>query len=101
MESPEKFFDHDFMMNIYAEEKSQMPVFDEYWLYVFENKQSPSIDKKSKFIRLDQLVAKLSFSEREEIKETDALVIEMGEVAAKCWMNEFRDPKKATSCNFH
>ena len=100
VESPEKFLDHDFMMNIYAEERSQMTAFDEYMLYVFENKQSPSMDNESKFVRLDQLVAELFFSQREEIKETDALVIEMGEVAAKCWMNEFRDPKKATSFNF-
>ena len=53
------------MINIDAEERSQMTAFDEYWLYVFENKQSPSIDKESKFIRLDQLVANLFFSERE------------------------------------
>ena len=100
VESPEKFLDHDFMMNIYEEERSQMTLFDDYWLYVFENKQSPSIDKDSKFIQLDQLVAKLFFSEEEEIKETDDLVIQMGEVAAKCWRNEFRDPKKATCDNF-
>ena len=41
-----------------------------------------------------------SFSQKEENKETDALVKEIGQQAAKSWMKEFRDPKKATSDNF-
>ena len=92
MESPEKFLNHDFMMNIYADERNQMTAFDKYMSYMFENKQTSSVDNKSKFVRLDQLVAELFFSQRRENKETDALVIEMGVVAAKCWMNEFRNP---------
>ena len=96
MESPEKFLNPDFMMIIYADERNQMTAFDEYISYMFENKQTPSVDNQSKFVRLDQLVAEL-FSKREGNKATDALVIEMGVVVAKCLMKEFRDPHKATS----
>ena len=69
MESPEKFLDHDFIMNTYAKERNPMTAFDEYMLYMFENKQTPSIDNEFKFVRLDRLVAKLFFSQREENKE--------------------------------
>ena len=65
VESPEKLLNHDFMMNIYVDKRNQMTAFDEYMSSMFENKQTPSVDNKSKFVRLDQLVAAL-FSHREK-----------------------------------
>ena len=87
-------------MNIYQELRDEMTAFDEYLAYMFEQKQSPTLDKADKEIPLDILVAELFFPKKEENKETEALVKEMGQQAAKCWMKEFRDKKKATSDNF-
>ena len=100
VEKPDNFLNHDFMMNIYQDLRDGMTAFDEYLAYMFEQKQSPTLDKEDKEIPLDLLVAKLFFPKKEENKETEALVKEMGQQAAKCWMKEFRDPKKATSDNF-
>ena len=46
------------------------------------------------------LVKELFSPTRIENIETHELVMEMGQVAAKCWMREFRNTKKATSKNF-
>ena len=100
VESPDSFLDHDFMMNIYEDLREEMTPFDEYLSYMFEQKQSPTLDKEDKLIPLDHLVAEQFFPQKEENKETDALAKEMGQQAAKCWMKEFRDPKKETSDNF-
>ena len=54
VESPKKFLNHGFMMNIYADERNQMTAFDEYMSYMFEYKQTLSPDNESKFVRLDQ-----------------------------------------------
>ena len=46
------------------------------------------------------LVKELFSPTRIENIETHELVMEMGQVAAKCWMREFRNTKRATSKNF-
>ena len=58
VESPDKFLNHDFIMNIFADKRNQMTAFDEYMSYMFGDKQTSSMDNESKCVRLDQLVAK-------------------------------------------
>ena len=43
-----------------------------------KKKRLPTLDKEDKEIPLDHLVAELFFPKKEENKETDALVKEMG-----------------------
>ena len=97
VETPSLFIDHEFMSNIFNVFEERIPAFKDHLTYMFEEKVSPTVDKKEKEIKLDKLMAKLFFGENED---TDELVKEMGVVACKTVMKEFRNDKKATHESF-
>ena len=80
VEKPSLFIDHEFMSEIFNIFQERIPDFKEYSTYMFEQKVSPTVDKKEKEIKLDKLVAELCYGENED---TDELVKEMGVVACK------------------
>ena len=86
VEKPFLFIDHEFMSEIFKIFEERIPKFKEHLTYMFEEKVSPTVDKKEKEIKLDKLVFKLFYGENED---TDELVKEMGVVACKTVMKEF------------
>ena len=97
VETPSLFIDHEFMSNIFKLFQERIPAFKEHLIYMFEEKVSPTVDKKEKEIKLDKLMAKLFFGDNED---TNELVKEMGVIACKTVMKEFRNTKKATYESF-
>ena len=70
VEMPSLFIDHDFMLGMFNESLERIPDFKEYLTYMFEEKVSPTIDKKEKeIITLDKLVAEVFYPERDENKQ--------------------------------
>ena len=84
VDTPENFISYDFMKDIFKELIDKIPPFKEYLTYMFEIKQSRTINKATTELKYDLLVAELFFPTRQENKDTDNLVKEMGKVAAEC-----------------
>ncbi len=102
-----KLLNYDFMMHIFDNIRDDLPPFDKYLTYMFEEKLNSSTKEKFgttkaefddlKVVGFDLLIQELFYPERKENKDTKDLVIEMAVVAADSWMTEFTDPLKATS----
>ena len=101
-----KLINIDFMLGIFQTLRAELPPFDQYLYYMFENKLNPTLPKygstkqaydDSKVPGLDLVIVELFAPQRQENIDTDELVIEMAKIAADCWISEFEDVKKATS----
>jgi hypothetical protein len=98
-----KFLDEDFMKGIFSRmyedsdgNEGPLPPLRDAMEFTFEHKQTPAMDGH-KVLPFDTLNAELFYPQREENKDTTKLVHDMAVEVAKCLLQEFRDPKKATS----
>ena len=94
-----------FMCNIWDELLLEIPEFQSYMNYLFEEKQQPTINKHqsnlpdfitSKVLPFDLLKAELFYPNRDENKVTDNLCTTMAVVMGKAILVELRDTTKAT-----
>ena len=98
-----RFLDEDFMKGIFSRiyedsdgNEGPLPPLRDAMEFTFEHKQTPAMDGH-KVLPFDTLNVELFYPQREENKDTTKLVHDMAVEVAKCLLQEFYNPKKATS----
>ena len=104
---PKKFLDYNFMIvNFFNEIKNEVEPLKEFLINTFEEKTRATIKKanntavnynNSKVIPYRKVVDELFYPERIENQDTTNLVLKLAKEVAFVWLEELRDPKKATA----
>ena len=90
--------DEDFMMSIFSVYKTELPPFNEYLIYQFENKTQKLVGSSIlSEVPYSELRKELFSPTRKENIDSSEYAEELGSVFAKAMLKELRDPTKATS----
>ena len=96
--NPKKIVDENFMMNMFAEYRDELPPFQEYWDVIYKKKQMTVVARKSgtKVVHLARLRKQLFKPILQTEKDTTKRMIELAKIAADAILAELRDERKAT-----
>ena len=98
---PQLILDKDFMMDIFAEYRSEdngLPPFIEYWTHMFVHKKTGVVARKSgtREVPLARLMEELFYPTRKTVKSSSTRLKELAKVAAAAIIAELVNKKKAT-----
>lgn len=87
----------DFIMGIFQDLRNELPPFDNYLTFIFEEKQTKMIGQNTKTLPLKELRCELFRPLRKENRQTDKLMHGMAVEVATLMLKELRDPLKVTA----
>ena len=91
--------DHDFIMNIFSSLRDELPEFDRYLDYYFEEKEGSVVGSQNKddhVLAIDEALAELFWPTLESNRETTEFCIELASGIGTTMVMELEDPSKAT-----
>jgi hypothetical protein len=91
--------DYDFVMKIFCPIYSDLPEFEEYISYYFENKEGNivgSVQSKDRVLSIDEAMAELFWPSKIRNRETSVFCKELAVGVATTLLTELEDTKKAT-----
>jgi hypothetical protein len=96
----ELMLDEDFIMRIFSPLYGELPEFEEYLTYFFEEKESNvigSCSRGDRVLAIDLAKCEVFYPTRIENQQTHDLCVTLAREVATCLLLEVADPKKATS----
>jgi len=96
----ELLLDDDFMMSIFTPISNNIKPFKDYLLYMFEEKQSRHVSSRhsaDKILHWDLLHAKVYYSNRKDILQSNNMCATLASLGASRFDRELRDETKTTA----
>jgi hypothetical protein len=97
IKQPELVHDEEFMMGLMDEWRAELPPFDDYLKYQFEEKETRVVgDSGATVVPLKMLVRELFHPRDQDNKDSTEMLEMLAPVMASAWTVELTDEKKAT-----